>query len=72
MTVPGMIPISASTSHSEQAVLKVLWEDEMKAVNTYVHHKHVVALLLSWENIEGWTDMGGTEEEVHRQLLFND
>ncbi|KAL9105915.1 MAG: hypothetical protein Q9227_008974 [Pyrenula ochraceoflavens] len=52
-----------SIVQSEQAELKVLWEDEMKDVNAYVHHKHVVALLLYWENKEGWTDME-TEAEV--------
>lgn len=64
---PPPTPIVTSTGtqpiQSEDAKLKVAWEDEMKAVNKYVRHKHVVALLLFWENTEGWSDMH-TEEEV--------
>ncbi|KAL9616014.1 MAG: hypothetical protein Q9160_009066, partial [Pyrenula sp. 1 TL-2023] len=50
---------------SDHARFKVIWEDEMKAFNKYVHHKHVFALLLFWENTDGWSDMQ-TEEEVDR------
>lgn len=59
-------PASPPAAQSEQAELKVLWEDEMKAVNKYVHYKNVFALLLFWENKPGWTDMS-TEKEVCHQ-----
>lgn len=48
---------------AQNAMLSVVWEDEMKSVNKYVLHRHVVALLLYWDIKEGWTDMN-TEEEV--------
>lgn len=58
-------PANRPVTQPEQANFKVLWEDEMKAVNKYAHHKHVFALLLFWENKPGWTDMD-TEKEVRK------
>lgn len=59
----AVTPTETPQIETEHARFKVIWEDQMKAVNKYVHHKHVVALLLFWENIDGWSDMR-TEEEV--------
>lgn len=64
MAISTANPSSLPDEPPEQGRLDVLWEDEMKTVNKYVYHKHVVTLLLYWENKEGWTDME-TEAEVY-------
>lgn len=61
-TPPILTTSSASAAQLEDAPLKVLWENEMKTVNKYVHHKHVVVLLLFWEYKPGWCDMNAEQE----------